>query len=105
MALKFYRAAADKGDALGLHNLGAAYNSGMLGLQRDGDEAARLIVRALEVKYDVTLQSLTNHPEVWTSDFWQNLQRRLAEKGLYSGSIDGRANSATLDAVKRLANG
>jgi hypothetical protein len=105
MALKFYRAAADKGDALGLHNLGAAYNSGMLGLQRDGDEAARLIVRALEVKYDVTLQSLTNHPEVWTSDFWQNLQRRLAEKGLYSGSIDGRANSATLDAVKRLASG
>jgi hypothetical protein len=53
----------------------------------------------------VTLQSLTNHPEVWTSDFWQNLQRRLAEKGLYSGSIDGRANSATLDAVKRLASG
>ncbi len=105
MALKYYRATADKGDALGLHNLGAAYNSGMLGLQRDGSEAARLIVRALEVKYDVTVQSLTNHPEVWTSDFWQNLQRRLAEKGLYSGSIDGRANPATLDAVKRLANG
>lgn len=104
-ALKFYRAAADKGDALGLHNLGAAYNSGMLGLQRDGGEAARLIIRALEVRYDVTLQSLTNHPEVWTSDFWQNLQRRLAEKGLYSGSIDGRANPATLDAVKRLASG
>jgi uncharacterized protein len=104
-ALKYYRAAADKGDALGLHNLGAAYNSGMLGLQRDGSEAARLIVRALEVRYDVTVQSLTNHPEVWTSDFWQNLQRRLTEKGLYSGSIDGRANAATLVAVKRLANG
>jgi TPR repeat protein len=105
MALKYYHAAADKGDALGLHNLGAAYNSGMLGLQRDGGEAARLIVRALEVRYDVTVQSLTNHPEVWTSDFWQNLQRRLAEKGLYSGSIDGRANPATLDAVRRLARG
>jgi len=105
MALKFYRAAADKSDALGLHNLGSAYNSGMLGLQRDGGEAARLIVRALEVKYDVTLQSLTNRPELWTSDFWQNLQRRLAEKGLYSGSIDGRVNPATLDAVKRLGSG
>jgi TPR repeat protein len=104
-ALKFYRAAADKGDALGLHNLGAAYNSGMLGLQRDGSEAARLIVRALEVRYDVTVQSLTSRPDLWTSEFWQNLQRRLAEKGLYSGSIDGRANPATLDAVKRLANG
>jgi hypothetical protein len=104
MALRYYRGAADKGDALGLHNLGAAYNSGMLGLQRDGSEAARLILRALEVRYDVTVQSLTNHPEAWTSDFWQNLQRRLAEKGLYSGSIDGRANAATLDAVKRLAS-
>src|SRR5258708_3617398 len=61
-ALKFYRDAADKGDALGLHNLGAAYNSGLLGLQRDGTEAARLILRALEAKYDVTVQSLTTHP-------------------------------------------
>jgi TPR repeat protein len=100
-ALKYYRAAADKGDALGLHNLGAAYNSGLLGLQRDGAEAARLILRALEAKYDVTVQSLTTHPEVWSADFWQNLQRRLAEKGLYSGTVDGRANAATLDAVRK----
>jgi uncharacterized protein len=101
-ALKYYRGAADKGDSLGLHNLGAAYNSGILGLQRDGTEAARLILRALENKYDVTVQSLTNRPDVWSSEFWQNLQRRLAEKGLYSGTIDGRANAATLDAVRRL---
>jgi TPR repeat protein len=101
-ALKYYRGAADKGDVLGLHNLGAAYNSGLLGLQRDGAEATRLILQALEKKYDVTLQSLTARPELWTSDFWQNLQRRLAEKGFYSGAIDGRANTATLDAVKRL---
>jgi hypothetical protein len=87
---------------LGLHNLGAAYNSGLLGLQRDGAEAARLIFRALEGKYQVTAQSLTNHPEVWTSEFWQSLQRRLADKGFYSGTIDGRANAATLDAVRRL---
>jgi TPR repeat protein len=101
-ALKYYRGAADKGDALGLHNLGSAYNSGLLGLQRDGAESSRLIFQALEKKYDVTVQSLTTRPELWTSDFWQNLQRRLAEKGLYSGSIDGRANPATLDAVRRL---
>ena len=101
-ALKHYRAAADKNDALGLHNLGAAYNSGMLGLQRDGSEAARLIVKALEAKYNVTVQSLTTHPELWSADFWQNLQRRLEEKGLYSGVVDGRANPATLDAIRRL---
>jgi hypothetical protein len=104
-ALKYYRAAADKGDSLGLHNLGAAYNSGLLGLQRDPEEAARLIIRALETKYDVTVQSLTTRPEVWTSEFWQYLQRRLAENGLYNGQIDGRANSATLDAVRRLGKG
>jgi TPR repeat protein len=104
-ALKHYRGAADKGDALGLHNLGAAYNAGLLGLQRDGAEAARLVFRALEAKYEVTVQSLTSRPEVWSSEFWQNLQRRLAEKGIYSGVIDGRANPATLDAVRRLARG
>jgi TPR repeat protein len=103
MALKLYRTAADKNDSLGLHNLGWAYNSGLLGLQRDGGEAARLIVHALENKYDVTVQSLTTRSDLWTPDFWQNLQRRLEEKGLYSGAIDGRPNSATLDAVRRLA--
>jgi len=102
LALKNYRAAADKGDVLGLHNLGSAYNAGILGLQRDGAEAARLIVKALEAKYDLTLTSLTTHPEVWSSDFWQNLQRRLEEKGLYTGAIDGQPNPATLDAVRKL---
>lgn len=101
-ALKHYRAAADKGDALGRHNLGYAYNSGSLGLQRDGSEAARLILQALEDKYDVTVQSLTSRPDLWSYDFWQSLQRRLAEKGLYAGPIDGRANAATIDAVRRL---
>jgi TPR repeat protein len=103
VALRYYRAAADKGDSLGLHNLGYAYNSGSLGLQRDGGEAARLIMQALENKYDVTLQSLTSRPDLWSADFWQSLQRRLEEKGIYAGAIDGRANPATLDAVRRLA--
>jgi hypothetical protein len=101
-ALKYYRSAADRNDALGLHNLGAAYSSGSLGLQRDPDEAARLIIRALETKYEITVQSLTGRPELWTSDFWQSLQRRLAEKGLYTGTIDGRPNPATLESVRRL---
>jgi TPR repeat protein len=101
-ALKYYRDAAEKGDPLGLHNLGSAYNSGLLGLQRDGAEAARLIVRALEAKFPVTVQSLTTRPGLWTPDFWQNLQGLLAEKGLYNGVIDGHANAATLEAVKRL---
>ncbi len=103
-ALKYYRAAADKNDALGLHNLGAAYGGGLLGLPRDGAEAARLIMLALEAKYDVTLQSLTSRPENWTADFWQNLQRRMAERGYYSGIADGRPNAATLDAVRRFGS-
>lgn len=101
-ALKYYRFAADKGDTLGLHNLGYAYNAGLLGLQRDASESSRLIMQALEGKYEVTVQSLTNRPEYWTAEFWQSLQRRLAERGYYSGAADGRPNPATLDAVRRL---
>jgi TPR repeat protein len=101
-ALKYYRYAADKGDELGLHNLGYAYSSGTLGLQRDANEAARLIMRALEAKFEVTVQSLTTRPEYWTPEFWQNLQRRLAERGYYSGQADGRVTTPTLDAVRRL---
>lgn len=101
-ALKYYRYAADKGDSLGLHNLGYAYNAGQLGLQRDPAESARLIAQALDNRYEVTVQSLTNRPELWSGEFWQNLQRRLAEKGYYSGPADGRPSSTTLDAVRRL---
>jgi TPR repeat protein len=101
-ALKYYRFAADKGDTLGLHNLGYAYNAGLLGLQRDPNESARLIMQALEGKYEVTVSSLTNRPEYWTPEFWQSLQRRLAERGYYSGQADGRVTTPTLDAVRRL---
>ena len=38
-------------------------------------------MQALEGKYEVTVQSLTNRPEYWTAEFWQSLQRRLTEKG------------------------
>jgi TPR repeat protein len=80
IALKHYRTAADKGDAIGLYCLGLAYKSGLLGLQRDGAEAAWLIMRALEARFDRTVvQSLTTYPENWSADFWQNLQCRLAE--------------------------
>ncbi|MGH6778054.1 MAG: hypothetical protein ACRECL_08610 [Bradyrhizobium sp.] len=103
LALKYYRAAADKGDPLGLHNLAFAYDSGSLGLQRNGSQAARLAMRALEERYDVTLQSLTNRPELWSIEFWQSLQRLLEEKGVYAGPIDGHATPATLAAVRRVA--
>lgn len=102
-ALRLYRAAADKGDSLGLHNLGSAYNAGLLGLQRDGVEAARLLLRSLDTRYDVSVRSLVDHPDFWSLEFWQSLQRRMAERGVYSGPIDGRASPATLDAVRRIA--
>jgi hypothetical protein len=47
-------------------------------------------------------ESAQTPAEIWSAEFWQNLQRRLGEKGLYTGALDGRANSATLDAVRRL---
>jgi len=103
MAVKLYRAAADKGDSLGLHNLGSTYNAGTLGVQRDGNEAARLIYHALQNKYDLTYQSLVNRPQIWTPDFWQGLQRRMEENGVYSGPIDGRPNPATMEAIRRLS--
>jgi TPR repeat protein len=103
-ALRYYRQAAEKNDGLGLHNLASAYNAGLLGLQRDPREAARLIMRALEGKHELSVQLLTTRSDFWTIDFWAQLQRLLGEKGLYTGVVDGRANAATLDAVKRLGS-
>jgi hypothetical protein len=86
-----------------LHNLGFAYNAGTLGVQRDSGEAARLIYQALRNRYDLTYQSLVNRPQLWTPEFWQSLQRRLQENGLYSGAMDGRPNPATYEAIRKLS--
>jgi TPR repeat protein len=103
MAVKLYKAAADAGDSLGLHNLGFSYNAGTLGLQRDAGEASRLIYQALKNRYDFTYQSLTQQPQLWTPDFWKNLQQRLGDERLYDGWLDGRPNPATLEAIRRLS--
>ena len=72
-------------------------------MQRDGNEAARLIYQALRNRFDVTYNSVVNRAQLWTPEFWQSLQRRLEENGLYSGPIDGRPNPATFEAIRRLS--
>lgn len=101
-ALKLYKQAADKGDALGLHNLGASYDRGMASLPRNPQEAARLLALALDQKYAFTVNMLTTRPQVFSQQTWQELQRQLATRKLYSGPFDGIPNPATLDAVRKL---
>jgi len=101
-AVKLYKQAADKGDALGMHNLGASYDRGIGSLPRDSREAARLLALALDQKYAFTVNTLTTRPQVFSAQTWQELQRQLGTRNLYSGPFDGIPNPATLDAIRKL---
>lgn len=101
-AIRLYKEMAGKGDLMAMHNLAGLYDAGT-GVVQDPKIAARWITTALDSKYDFTIQTLTSKSELFTTEFWSEIQRYLAKKGLYDGPIDGVASSATLDAIKQIA--
>lgn len=50
-AVRYHQLAAEKGSAIGAYNLGIAYNSGLLGLAIDYEEATKWFRRATELGY------------------------------------------------------
>ncbi|WP_346990413.1 tetratricopeptide repeat protein [Bacteroides caccae] len=57
-AIKYHQLAAEKGSAMGAYNLGIAYNSGLLGLAIDYEEATKWFRRATELGYKRAVNDL-----------------------------------------------
>lgn len=57
-AIKYHQLAAEKGSAIGAYNLGIAYNSGLLGLAIDYEEATKWFRRATELGYKRAVNDL-----------------------------------------------
>ena len=102
MAVKFYKQAADQKDLLGFYNLGACYDSGCGSLQKNPTEAARLIALTLDSKFNLAINMLTTRPNSFSAQFWQEMQRELVKRKVYSGPLDGVANPAVVSAIKRM---
>lgn len=103
MALKLYKQSADQKDLLGLYNLGACYEFGCgAAVQKNPMEAARLVALALDGKFDLAINNLTSRPNIFSPQFWQELQRQLVRRNVYNGPLDGVPNQAVMSAIRRM---
>jgi TPR repeat protein len=98
-AAALYRKAADLGNAQGMHNLGAMYDRGRGVEHRDPEQAADLILRALESRNQFTYDHMTKHSQQWSAEFRRALQRKLRDAGYFDGQINGYFRSTTIAAI------
>jgi TPR repeat protein len=98
-AVSLYRRAANDGNPAGIHNLAAMYDSGK-GLERkDPEQAAALMLRALELRNQFSTLQMTQYSNNWSRDFRRALQRKLRDAGFYAGKIDGNISQSTIAAI------
>lgn len=101
-SVAYYQQAADRGNTDGMAGLAFAYANGR-GVPVDNKLAAQWMVRALAAGNDYTYDQLTSHWVGWNPDTRMALQSILADRGLYSGKINGDLNRETLKAIRVLA--
>jgi TPR repeat protein len=103
-AVNLYRKAADEGNPAGIHNLAAMYDSGRGLARRDPEQAADLILRALELRNDFTYSQMTRNANSWSRPFRIALQRKLRDAGFYAGRVDGNVRDTTIAAINAYIN-
>jgi hypothetical protein len=103
-AVALYRKAADLGHPFGIHNLAGMLDKGRGVDRRDPEQAADLMMRALELGNQFSHQQMTKNSQAWTPEFRRALQRRLRDAGLFTGRIDGVIRGPTIEAIDAYFN-
>jgi TPR repeat protein len=98
-AVSLYRKAAAEGNPSGIHNLAAMLDSGRGVAQKDPEQAAELMMQALDLRYEFSINQMMRNARAWSPEFRRALQRRLRDAGLYSGRIDGEMRDTTIAAI------
>jgi TPR repeat protein len=98
-AVTLYRRAADLGHSLGLHNLAAMLDRGKGVERRDPEQAAELMLRALEMRNQFSYQMMQRNSNAFSAEFRRALQRRLRDAGVFEGRIDGSIRASTMAAI------
>jgi hypothetical protein len=103
-AVALNRKAASLGNSMAMNNLAWMLQSGR-GVDRpEPEQAADLMMKALDRRNEFSRQRMTQHSASWTREFRQALQSRLRDAGFYSGPIDGRFRDSTTVAVDAYFN-
>jgi len=103
-AVNLYRRAADDGNPAGIHNLASMHESGRGLGRKDPEQAADLVLRALELRNQFTYLQMTQHSNNWSRAFRIALQKKLRDAGFYAGRVDGNIRESTIAAINAYVN-
>jgi TPR repeat protein len=103
-AVALYRKSVGLGQLAGIHNLAWMLDSGKGVERKDPEEAADLIMRALERRYEFSLRQMKENSRAWSKEFRQALQRKLHDAGVYAGPTDGEFKDTTMSAIDAYFN-
>lgn len=98
-AADLYQRAAQLGHVNGLHNWGVMLDTGRGVPQRDPEQAADLVLQAMERGGEFSYRQMTQNHGAYSREFRMAMQRRLRDQGLYTGAIDGDFGQSTQAAV------
>jgi TPR repeat protein len=103
-AANLYRKAADDGSSSGMHNLALLFDKGHGVDRRDPEQAASLMLQAIDLGDQFSLKEMVQNSRRWSQDFRRAFQRKLRDTGFYEGSIDGSFGNSTFSALRDFIN-
>lgn len=103
-AVALNRKALGLGNSLAMNNLAWMLQSGRGVERKDPEEAADLMMKALDRRNEFSRQRMTQYSSTWSKEFRQALQGKLHAAGFYTGPIDGRFREPTIAAINAYFN-
>ena len=104
MAAEYFRKAAALGNSVAMNNLAWMLQMGYGVPRKDPEEAAELMMKALNQRFEFSYQQMTQSSHAWSKEFRQAVQRRLRDAGIYTGAIDGEFGQSTIAAIDAYMN-
>lgn len=103
-AVRLLQTAAERGHSGARRELAYFYDEGR-GVAHDPDRAAEHLLAVLAGKNREAERELLERPNAWSFATRRALQRALARRGLYRGTVHGIFNASTKNAIRRVASG
>jgi TPR repeat protein len=103
-AVALYRRAVGLGNSTAMNNLAWMLQGGRGVERKDPEEAADLMLKALDRRNEFSYRQMTQNSRAWSQEFRQGLQKKLRDAGVYSGRINGDVGDTTIAAINSYIN-
>jgi TPR repeat protein/tRNA A-37 threonylcarbamoyl transferase component Bud32 len=103
-AAALYRKAAGLGSSIAMNNLAWMLQGGKGVARKDPDEAADLMLKALDLRNEFSLKQMTQSSRTWSKEFRQAFQGKLRKVGFFTGPSDGEFRDSTITAINAYFN-